>query len=291
MSIKSELKRLERRLKEWWAGLAGRVQTETRKVETKVESTVAEVTGTMAPTELPNPSLASCWEGQNAGTRHMNELSPHFTEGQVSDRLDWAVNRGCNTVHWFVTNQGDGEGAGYSIYGTGTPTPGKVDAGSVERMKRRIALARKKGLVVVLWLLADDSSKWNAVLLANPKAYAEDLKHCGLLDDAAAVVLGLEMNEYVKDRATAKALADAVRGVYGGKIGTHHTSGDATFSGLGDLLFWQTGTGLDEAAIKRSVERAKQHGKPVIAFELARNPQRKLAQAALDVGAVGVGNW
>ena len=290
MSIKSELKKLERRLKEWWYGVARRVETETKKAETKVEATVAEATGTMAPTELPNPSLASCWEGQNAGKRHMNELSPHFTEGQVSDRLDWAVNRGCNTVHWFVTNQGDGEGAGYSIYGTGTPTPGKVDAGSVERMKRRIAMARKKGLAVVLWLLADDSSKWNKVLLASPKAFAEDLKHCGLLDDAVAVVLGLEMDEYMSS-SQAQALAAAVRGVYSGKVGTHHTSGKGTFAGLGDILFWQTKTGLSEAQIRAQVVQAKGFGKPVVMFEIARNPQQGLCKAALAEKAIGVGNW
>lgn len=35
-------------------------------------------------------SKASCWQGQNVGTRHMNILSPHFDDGTFQARVKWA---------------------------------------------------------------------------------------------------------------------------------------------------------------------------------------------------------
>jgi hypothetical protein len=292
MSWKSEWKKIE----QWWksllAGTGARKSVGTPKAEangTTAQRATGQTARRVTGRSLPSVSRASCWEGKNAEKRHMNTLSPKFSDEEAEDRFVWAVQRGCNTVHLFVCNQGDGERAGYSIYG-GSPTPGKVDAASVEGMQRRISMARKKGLAVVLWLMADDSSKWNKVLLASPKAYAEDLRRWGVLDDAAAVVLGLEMDEYMSS-SQAKALAEAVRGVYGGKVGTHHTSGKAPFASLGDLLFWQTKTGLSEAQVRAQVVQARGHGRPVVMFEMARQPARELCTAALDEGAVGVGNW
>ena len=57
---------------------------------------------------------ASCWQGQNAGTRHMNILSPKFSDAVFRDRVKWAKARGCNTLHLFLINKGDGEGSGYT---------------------------------------------------------------------------------------------------------------------------------------------------------------------------------
>lgn len=291
MSIKSEWKKVETWWKAWWNEVkrAHLVDNDPNKGTGYDYPYGATAEAPKAEKGLPVPSLASCWEGSNAQTRHMNELSFAFTDEQVEKRLDWAVERGCNTVHWFVCNQADGEGAGYNIY-SGEPTLGKVDEYSVSRMLRSIAMAHDKGLSVVLWLMADDSARWNKALLSDPARYAADLKRSGLLDLADAVVLGLELDEYA-NKGQVEALASAVRGVYDGKIGTHHTSGKADYAKYGDFLCWQTKTGLDEAAVKRSVEAAKKHGKPVIAFELERNPAREKAQAALDAGAVGVGNW
>jgi len=242
------------------------------------------------PVSFPNPSLASCWEGSNAQTRHMNELSPGFTDKQVEERLDWAKNRGCNTVHWFVCNQGDGEKSGYSIYGK-DPKPGSPDKSTVALMANRIRMAAKRGMAVVLWLMADDSSRWNETLLSNISGYVNDLKKSGLLDMASGVVLGLEMNEYIKSKSVAKKLADTVRKAYSGPIGTHHTSGSGEFAAYGDYLYWQMAPKQGTEAIKRSVKAAQAYGKPVIAFELERNPNRNSCNAAMAAGAKGVGNW
>lgn len=276
MSLKKELSRLRLRLSLWLSKLA------TSKV-------ARELGVSKASKGLPSQSLASCWDGKNAAVRHMNTLSPKFSDDQAKDRFAWALNRGCNTVHLFVCNQADGEAAGFSIYG-GKPNPGTPDKSASDNMVRRIKMARDKGLAVVLWLMADDSSAWNKILLSNPVQYAADLRASGVLDQADAVCLGLEMDEYMST-AQASALASAIRGVYNGKLATHHTAGKATFASLGDLLFWQTKTGLSAAQVKAEVAKAAKHGKPVVAFELERSPSRSLCEAALSSGAVGVGNW
>lgn len=278
MSIKNEWKKLEARWKAYWAEFRRKYLEDP-----VVASTAGGASG------LPNPSRASCWDGANAQVRHMNTLSPAFSDEQAADRFQWAADRGCNTVHLFVANQGDGEGAGYSIYGK-EPKPGKPDAASVECMAGRLRKAHGKGLSVVLWLMADDSSKWNKTLLGNPVQYALDLKESGLLALADGVVLGLEMDEYMGS-GQASALAAAVRSVYGGPVGTHHTSGKAPFAALGDFLCWQVKPGASAAQIKAETAKAAKFGKRVIMFEIARNPQRALCEAALDAGAAGVGNW
>ena len=188
MSLKSEWKKVEA----WFRN----VRIAWKSGGAKAAAEAARNVGVGTAGGLPNPSLASCWEGKNASRRHMNELSGKMGDEEVAARLDWAKGRGCNTVHWFLVNQGDGEGAGYSIYG-GAPTLGRVDEGAVARMARRCEMARERGLAVVLWLLADDSAKWNKSILGNPGQFAADLAATGLLKHASAVVLGLEMDEYI----------------------------------------------------------------------------------------------
>ena len=290
MSIKKEWQKLRARLKAWWELNIAADDPDEANAGTGYEYPW----GASNPhdelyrvPELPVPSLASCWEN-GAKKRHMNLLSFAFTDDQVESRLDWAAKRGCNTVHFLLCNQADGEGAGYNIY-SGEPSFGKPDAGSVSRMLKRIGMARKRGLAVVLWLLTDDSERWNKAILAAPERYVADLKLSGLLDYADAVVLGLEMDE-TKDGNWA-GMARAIRGVYHGKIGTHHRPGHSEFAALGDLFFLQTSDSPSVNTVKSAVSNAKKHGKPVVAFELAREPRRDLAQAAIDAGAVGVGNW
>ena len=291
MSLKAEWKKIETRWKAWW----GKFKAAHLVAPDPNDGALASIHDEFykwgyRATKWPEVSKASCWEGKNASVRHMNTLSPAFSDEQAADRFQWAVDRGCNTVHLFVANQGDGEGSGYSIYG-GAPTLGKVDSEAVARMARRISAARGKGLAVCLWLMADDSSKWNKTLLSDPARYAADLKSSGLLDVADAVCLGLEMDEYMSS-SQAQTLAAAVRGVYFGPVGTHHTSGKGTFAGLGDIVFWQIEPGKSAAEVASATQKAKKStGKPVVMFELARNPARGLCEAALAAGAAGVGNW
>lgn len=96
---------------------------------------------------------ASCWSGRNASKRMMNMLSPAMPEKVFRERVAWMLKRGCDTVHWFVANKGDGEYAGYCIYGTDWDW--EVDKPTVKLFRSRIAYARKRGLGVVLWLNAE----------------------------------------------------------------------------------------------------------------------------------------
>ncbi len=289
MSIKDEWRRLADKVKAWWEEFLRAQIIDDDPHD--AEGGASPWSETWKAPSWPAVSKASCWEGASAQIRHMNILSPHISDGKCLERLNWAAHRGCNSVHVFVSNQGDGEGSGYSIYGTGEPTPGTVDSKSVSRMKERIELAHERGLAVALWLLADDSSRWNKILLKNPVAYAMDLEKSGLLAVADLVVLGLELDEYASESQVA-ALEKAVRSVWNGTVGTHHTSGKAPFAKHGDVVFWQVNPGKNQAQIVSEVQKAKNAmGKPVNMFEIARNPQRELCEAALNAGAVGVGNW
>lgn len=246
----------------------------------------------LLPVNWKDCSKASCWDGANAQTRYMNILSPHMSEGEFKARVKWSLKRGCNCLHLFLSNKADGEYSGFSIYGYGhiAPLSRGPDSAIVKKMKKRIRYARRKGLGIVLWLMADDSTAWNRVMLANAAAYCKDLKKTGLLDYASTVVLGLELNEYAT-AADVDRIAQAVRRVYGGKIGTHHRSSQMTFAVFGDILFWQTSPGLNAAQVAASAAYVRNCGKPVNYFELARNPQRELSKAALAAGCFGVGNW
>jgi len=283
MSIKSEWKKVET----WWKRIWHSIVINDPNEGTGYEWPW----GATKKASWPSVAKASCWEGSNAQVRHMNLLSPRLDDNTVAKRLDWAQQRGCNCVHLFVANQGDGEGAGYSIYGTGEPTPGTINDKTVKMMKQRMEGAINRGLAVAVWLLADDSSRWNKILLNNPVAYAHDLMRSGILDYASMVVLGLELDEYASEGQVA-ALEGAVRAVWSGKIGVHHTSGKAPFASHGDVVFWQVNPGKSAGQIESTVLGArKSTGKPVVMFECERHPARELCEAALSAGAVGVGNW
>lgn len=218
-------------------------------------------------------SKASCWFGSNANVRIMNILSPHFTEQQFRDRVAKCEARGVNCFHLFLANEKDGEGAGFM------PDTAKL---------ARVKWLAKRGYGIVLWLIADDSAgSWKRIC-KDPAAFVKSCKP--FLPYASTVVLGLEMDEY-GTAAQWTALRDILRREWKGKIGTHHTSGKVTFAALGDLLFYQVDPGKTVGQINAETVKALRTGRPVNFFELARHDNRELAQAALNAGAFGVGNW
>jgi hypothetical protein len=232
---------------------------------------------------------ASCWNGSNAQQRMMNVLSPAFTEAKFAQYRDWMLSVGCNTAHVFLSNKADGEGAGYCIYGTSWTW--EVNASFCSTFRARIADLRAHGLAVVVWLFADDSSAWNKEAKKNFPKYLADLKAQGLLDQASIVVAGLELDEYYGS-ADVAALVNAIRKVWTGKVGTHQTSGRYEFSALADVIFYQVNPGKTAAQIKSETQKViKATGKPLCFFELARQPNRALCDAAFDGGAFAVGNW
>lgn len=249
---------------------------------------------TLKPIEAKLPTWdqcdkASCWDGSNAQKRMMNMLSPGMSDGKFTDYMNWMKARGCNTAHLFTSNKGDGENAGYCIYGNNWDW--SVDPNFVNVMKSRISILRKNGFGIVLWLFADDSSSWNATAKKNFPQHLNDLKKQGLLDSASTIVVGLELNEYYGTGDVA-SLVKATRAVYSGKIGVHHTSNSTMFAPLADLVFYQVKPGTSASTIKATVSSVKaKTGKPVNMFEMERHPDRARSEAAFAGGAFGVGNW
>ena len=232
---------------------------------------------------------ASCWRGANAKNRMMNMLSPAFTDAKFAEYRDWMLSIGCNTAHVFLSNKADGEGGGYCIYGTDWTWT--VNADFCRIMRDRIADLRAHGFAVVVWLFADDSGAWNKEAAKNFPKYCADIKAAGLLDHASIVVAGLELDEYYQS-AQVSALVNAIRKVWSGKVGTHQTSGRFDFSALADIVFYQVSPGKTAAQIKAEAQKVvKATGKPLNFFELDRQPNRALCDAALAGGAYAVGNW
>lgn len=223
-------------------------------------------------------SRASCWQGANSGTRHMNILSPKFTDDTFKQRVKWAEGRGCNTLHLFLVNKGDGEGSGYSA----------LDPDTAKLMDKRIRWARKRGMGIVLWCMSDDSSAWAKSL--DMDALMRVCKAHGWLKLASTIVVGLEVDEYWTANQVSAHIA-TIRRHYKGKIGVHHTSGKTSYAAMADILFYQVNPGKSAAQIASETKRALACGKPVNFFELDRHENRALSEAALSAGAYGVGNW
>ncbi len=242
-----------------------------------------------SPPAWDEATLSSNWDGKNAERRMMNILSPAFSDSKVADYLAWQHGRKANTVHLILSNRADGEGGGYSLYGNGISW--KVDAAWVALANRRIEQARRAGFAVVLWGATDDDDGWNRKLLANPEQYMRDLDANGLLAHCSTFVLGLEMTEWGVSDSQVARYAAAVRAVYPGKIGVHHNSDRADFVNRSDILFWQVSPGKSAEQIRAATRKALSYGKPVNFFELARNPNPALCDAAMDEGAFAVGNW
>ena len=226
---------------------------------------------------------ASCWDGSNAGRRMMNIMSPYFTDAKFNEYVSWMRGRGCDTAHVFLVNQGDGEGSGYNC---------ATNADHAKLARKRIEKLRKEGFAIVPWIVADDSSQWAKDLFSHADERVQALHKAGLFDEASYVVLGLEMNEY-GTLAEWNRVAVALRAVWKGKVGAHHKSGNGfPFAGLADIVLGQLEPkNANPDTIADQIKKIQDLGKAAVGFEYSRGPDRRLAQAALDAGAIGCGNW
>ena len=236
---------------------------------------------------------SSNWWGKNAAHRAMNALSPKFSDSKFKEYIKFQKDRGCNYVNLFVTNKGDGEGAGYSIWGT-TPFAGSVKNDTAKMMVKRMEYCRDQGFGIFAWLLADDSTAWNKTILSKPDQFAKDLKDGGFLDDGliSGVVLGLEMEEYCNVNQ-ANALYKAIKSRWKGKIGTHSVSDKFSFAAFGDVVFLQVNPGTDKNKICNFVNNvAAKTGKKICMFEMEREPDNSKSKYVLEHSkAFSVGNW
>lgn len=244
-----------------------------------------------APTPAPDEStpqpaarkyalgLASCWDGANASRRMMNVLSPRMSETKFRECLAWMQGRGCDTAHVILASGGDGECAGYAAW---------RDADRAVMLARLNAL-KAAGFAVVPWIIADDSSALLKELFADPEKLVSKCKD--FLAGAPYVVLGLEMDEG-GGAANWAVVRTAVRRVCSGPLAVHHRSGNEfKFAALVDIIMGQLDPNCTTAQIKAQIKAIRAKGKRAVGFEYARGADRKRAQAALDAGAEGCGNW
>ena len=233
---------------------------------------------------------SSNWHGANASQRMMNIVSPRMDDKTFNERLKFIKDRGCNCVHLILCNKGDGEMAGYCIYGSSFDW--SIDKSYVDKMLERVKTLYNHGFGIVLWLTTDDSDDWNSKLISNPCKYVNDLSDLGFFKYASTVVLGLETDEYWKSQSQIKSLLDAVRSRYSGKVGVHQKSGEYGYMKLVDVAFVQLNPGTSTDKIKSFVKTVKSKtGKPVCMFELERQEDRTRCNAAFEAGAYAVGNW
>lgn len=231
--------------------------------------------------------LARCWDGANASKRYMNMLG--MSDAKFEQYKQEMLAAGCDTAHLLLLNRADGENAGYSLYGKGGS--GTVDKAVATRFATRLQDLRKAGFHLALWGVADDSDDWAADMLAHAADYVRDLRESGILALADLFVLGLEMDEYGSEsgwRALRDALRDQAPDLY---LCTHHASAALKYAALGDGVMGQLSPGCTTAQVAAQIAKIKALGKGAWGFEYARGPARNLAQAALDAGAIGVGNW
>lgn len=234
-------------------------------------------------------TLASLWNGNNAQQRMMNMLSPTMSDGKFKDYLNWQKQRGCDTVHLILSNELDGECAGFCIYGSSVDWT--VDKNIVNKMLDRIKKCRREGLGVVLWLMTDDSGNYNKLILSDPQRYLDDLEKLGLLKCASIICLGLELSEYVRTDSQMKALTEATRKVWKGQIATHDISNSLKFAGYGDIVFGQVSPSTSDSAMLRFASIVKSTGKPCGIIEHWRSPNRDRCQKLRAEGLPFVGNW
>ena len=228
---------------------------------------------------------SSNWNGSNAAKRMMNAVSPKFAETKFREYLDWQVSLGCDHAHLLLVNEADGEGSGYDCL---------ADAGHKAVALARVREIRSRSLGVVAWVVADDSNGYRQKIFADPKKYAKSL--ADFFPYISYIVIGLEMDEKLGDEQIPigkwKSLRDAVRDAgWTGPFATHHTSGKYTYASLGEIVCDQLDPSCTASQIKSSVRSLRNKGFNVVGFEYSRGPDRAKAQAALDAGAFGCGNW
>lgn len=265
------------------AAEAAKEQEQTANPESgaEVEETAAGAADKNAACLARYPlGLASCWGGSNASKRMMNCLAPKMADATFKDRIKFMVDRGCTVAHVILANGGDGESAGYAAWRDSDRA----------KMLERFKAVEAAGLVPVPWLITDDSSALRRELFGNPEKLIKAM--ADFILGAPYVVLGLEMDE---DKATLgewRKVRDALRKIYAGPIGTHHTSGNTfAFASLGDIVLGQLNPGCTESQVASQIAAIRKMGKRAVGFEYERSPSRKLSVAALKAGAEGCGNW
>ena len=229
----------------------------------------------------------------NGATRVMNILSYNCPEAHFKHVVGKCLSNGDTVIYLYTSNVRDGAPVPTSFY-VNDDLGGTIDKAKLTMMQGRMEYCRKKGLAIVAWLFADDSSRNSRD--PDKIRYTQDVvKHFG--EYISEYVVALEANEHMKE-ADCQAVALALHQLDSKKpVGIHMTTGSYGWGKAGcyDKMYFQYGFGRSPAAIEsqtRSVVAALK--KPVIAAEYNLSSQTNEAkaqgQAAMRGGAVGTGN-
>ncbi len=252
-----------------------------------------------APSILSAEGHKATFLFDNTKTRTLNGTSPHITDGQYAALVQRCLDAGANCIYLYSQNEGDGAGAGYSIFYPAGDIGGDLDRAAITRMQRRMEYALGKGMRIVLWLRSDDSRNYNRASEARQMSMQEDVVEA--FDRYVSLyVLGLELDEYMKDVNQQKRFIDQLRPITDKPIVVHYTSHkhwqDAVKSGAdgfmvqyGDWFLSAEKVGNITADVIKSTE-----GKlAIIACEYDKNSDSEKARAkgkeAVRRGARGTG--
>lgn len=176
-----------------------------------------------APSILSSEGHKATFLFDNTKTRTLNGTSPHITDGQYAALVERCREAGANCIYLYSQNEGDGAGAGYSIFYPAGDIGGDLDRDAITRMQRRMEYAIARGLRVVLWMRSDDSKNYNRASESRQMSMQEDVVEA--FDRYVSLyVLGLELDEYMNDVNQQKRFIDQLRAMTDKPIAVHYTS-------------------------------------------------------------------
>ena len=157
----------------------------------------------------------------------------------------------------------------------------------------RLDHLNNRGLRPVMWLMADDSPNLASKPLSVHKTHnAEMVRRFDNKVDG--YVIGLEVDEYWSAAQVREMVAD-LKAKTNKPVGVHLTPGvKPGYFDNADIIYLQTGFGLNEDQFRARVNEALTLGKPVVVAEYHMDSSSTVAKRygdiACEMGAVGTGN-
>lgn len=157
----------------------------------------------------------------------------------------------------------------------------------------RLDHLNNRGLRPVMWLMADDSPNLASKPLSYHKSHnAEMVRRFDNKVDG--YVIGLEVDEYWSAAQVREMVAD-LKAKTNKPVGVHLSPGvKPGYFDNADIIYLQTGFGLNEAQFRARVNEALTLGKPVVVAEYHMDSSSTVAKRygdiACEMGAVGTGN-
>ena len=221
----------------------------------------------------------------------------------TAEPFDTAVRRmkeskasGCNAVNWYLFNYRDGRPVPSTIYSGAWGAD--IDTAKVAHFRSLADSARREGMAVNWWFLADDGGIPYQQAALIKRAIADVCNRLGdvILSGGGYVVIALESNESLTEALVRQYAQEFKRLLPGVKIANHMTSGQYSWSrniAEVDCHFHQTDPKASVADFTREIKGVVANvGKPVVACEFSLigtdATAKQKARIALDAGCIGV---